>query len=527
MTMHAGRLLLAVVCLAMAAPPAAWAQTAQPSLSPDRVVGVPVPPGQIEAAVAALDGLAQTMLERSGIPGLAVAVVHDGETVFAEGFGVRKAGEEAPVGPGTVFQIASLSKSISATVVAREVGKGVAAWDTPVVRYLPWFALADPWVSAHVTIADLFSHRSGLPDHAGDDLEDLGFGQRAIFERLRAIPLDPFRATYAYTNFGLSVAATAVAAAAGKDWASLAEADLFEPLGMSATSMRYSDFVARPDRAYGHVRVDGRWEARFVRQPDAQAPAGGVSSSVEDLAKWMALVLDQGMFHGERIVEADALLPAVSAQVVSSPSRIPDARPGFYGFGFGVGVEPSGRMSLSHSGAFLLGAGTAYLMLPSLDLGIVVLSNAAPVGAVEALSREFADLAQYGRVTRDWYAAYRMVLDPLYEPFGALAGDDLPSEPTPALPLDAYAGDYTNDYLGDLLVERRPDGLVLVVGPSRIEFPLSHWSGDRFVFPIRNENAPSGSRSAVDFQRGADEAISAVEVEYFDQFHTGPFTRRD
>lgn len=522
-------LRVAALSLAAAAPTAgtAWADTADPSTTPPaRTVGVAVPAGQIEAAVAALDGLAAAMLERSGVPGLAVAVVHQGKTVYARGFGVRKVGEQAAVDADTVFQVASLSKSISATVVATQVGEGRVSWNTPVVAQLPWFGLAAPWVGEHVTIGDLFAHRSGLPDHAGDDLEDLGFGQRAIFERLRAIPLEPFRITYAYTNMGLSVAALAVAAAAGEDWATLSEKALYEPLGMTTASSRYSDFAARGNRAYGHVKVDGHWEARFVRQPDAQAPAGGVSASVEDMAKWMALVLGEGDFAGRSIIPADALLPAVTAQIISSPSQAPDARPGFYGYGFGVGIEPSGRVSLSHSGAFLLGAGTTYLMLPSLDLGIVVLSNAAPVGAVEALAREFMDLVQYGTVTRDWYAGYHGLMAGLYEPVGALAGEDPPTDPEPALPLADYAGDYANDYVGDLMIERRTDGLVLVVGPSRLEFPLTHWDGDRFVFPISNENAPPGSRSTVDFRRASDGTVGSVEVEYFDQYGTGSFGRR-
>ncbi len=158
----------------------------------------------------------------TGVPGIAVAVVDDGEVALVKGYGVREAGKPEPVDGDTVFQIASVSKSVGATVVAREVGKSVVRWDTPVTELLPWFALADPRATAMLTIGDLYAHRSGLPDHAGDDLEDIGYDRRAILERLRFLPLAGFRDSYAYTNNGPTAAAEAVATAAGTDWASLA-----------------------------------------------------------------------------------------------------------------------------------------------------------------------------------------------------------------------------------------------------------------------------------------------------------------
>jgi len=151
-----------------------WPNAPMPSLadtSPPRTAGVPIPDGQIDKAVASLDTIVSDVMKRSGIPGMAVVVVRDGKTVYAKGFGVRKIGENQPVDADTVFQIASLSKSLAASVVAHQVGAGIVKWDTPLVAHLPWFKLTDPWVTQHVTIADMFSHRSGLPGHAGDDLE--------------------------------------------------------------------------------------------------------------------------------------------------------------------------------------------------------------------------------------------------------------------------------------------------------------------------------------------------------------------
>jgi len=123
---------------------------------------------QVEAAIEAIPGHIDELMETSGVPGLAIAVVYDGETAYSDGFGVRNLDTGEPVDADTVFQIASMSKSVGATVVAHEVAEGVVSWDTPVVEHLPEFALADPWITEHVTIGDLYAHRSGLYKHAGD-----------------------------------------------------------------------------------------------------------------------------------------------------------------------------------------------------------------------------------------------------------------------------------------------------------------------------------------------------------------------
>ena len=211
---------------------------------------------------------------------MAVAVVHGGKTIYAKGFGVRDTEPAEKVDPDTVFQLASLSKPIAATVVAHQVGAGAISWDTPIVDKLPWFALSDPAVTRMLTVADLFAHRSGLPDHAGDLLEDLGYDRRTVLERLRRLPLAPFRTSYAYTNFGVTAAAEAVAAAAGEPWEDLSEQVLYRPLGMASTSSRFADYQARPDKAVGHVGSTAATSRATPATPmRSRRPAGSVPRS--------------------------------------------------------------------------------------------------------------------------------------------------------------------------------------------------------------------------------------------------------
>ena len=162
-----------------APPPAAQTQSDVP---PPLVPAMPLPDNAVDNAVAKLDGMVDDLMKKSGIPGMAVAVVHGGKTVYAKGFGVKDVRSGDKIDPDTVFQLASLSKPLSATVVAHQVGQSAIGWDTPVVAKLPWFALSDPVVTRMVTVGDMFSHRSGLPDHAGDLLEDLGYERRYVLD---------------------------------------------------------------------------------------------------------------------------------------------------------------------------------------------------------------------------------------------------------------------------------------------------------------------------------------------------------
>lgn len=482
---------------------------------PSQATAVPAPPAQIDAAVAKLDELAAEIMRKSGIPGMSVAVVRDGKTVYAKGFGVRKAGESATVDADTVFQLASLSKPIGASVVAAQVGKGVVQWDTPIVKALPWFALSDKAVTRMITIGDLYAHRSGLPDHGGDALEYLGYTRNDILRQLRYLPLAPFRVSYAYTNFGLTAAAEAVAVASGLDWATLSDRALYLPLGMNRTSSRFEDFAHRDNHAVNHAMLDGKYQPRYQREPDEQSPAGGVSSSANDMAKWMAMMLAGGMHDGKTIVAKDALLPALRPQAVSSPPSDVSERTGFYGYGMNVGVAPSGRVTLSHSGAFLLGAATSLTLIPSLNVGIVVLSNAAPTGAVETLCAEFADLVQFGTVTRDWYTAYAGLFANMEKPFGTMAGKTPPAKPKPFAAPELYKGTYANKYFGKAVIVHKAGAFTLTLGnKGQKSFPLRHWDGDTFVFDLDGEDAAPGSVSTLVFDRKRGKAKS-LQIEYF------------
>ena len=488
---------------------------------------IAIPAGSKDQAVKALPGIVQDIMARSQVPGMAVAVVIDGKTVLAQGYGTREAGKNAPVDARTVFQIASISKSLSATVAAIEVSKSTVSWDDPVARYLPDFALSNAYVSTHGTIGDFFAHRSGLPGTAGDDLEDLGYTRDEVIARLRLQPLDAFRTSYHYANFSTTIGAEAVAKAAGRPWESLAQDLLFAPLGMTSTSYRYKDFLARDNRAVLHGYQKGEFVPLGQRNADQQAPAGGVSSTVVDLAQWLKLLLADGQYQGKPMIASGALLPALSPQSFSARAHSIDARSGFYGYGFNVNTELGGRPSMGHSGAFLMGTGTTFKIVPSAGIGIVVLTNGAPVGAAESVAATFIDTALYGKPTRDWYAAYHGAMLGFFEPQADLSGTAKPATPTPAKSLRQYVGRYDNAYYGPADIQEADGALTLVLGPKGMRFPMTHWDGDTFAFAPAGEADLVDSLASVVFKtdQGQGQA-SGLDIKFYDDSGLGKWMRK-
>jgi CubicO group peptidase (beta-lactamase class C family) len=472
--------------------------------------GVPAPaetlpaltPAQVEGSAGQLDRIVADVMGQTGIPGVAVGVVFDDSTVITKGYGVRENGQDATVDDQTVFQMASLSKPVGSTAVAGLVGDGTIAWDDTITSHLAGFELSDTYVTENVTIADMYSHRSGLPGFAGNDLEAMGFDQATILDRLQYLPLDPFRATYAYANFGMTVGGLAAADAAGTTFPQMAQKVLFGPAGMTSTSASYTDFLARDDKALIHAKVDGAYEAAFTREPDAQAPAGGVSSNVVDLSRWMRLQLADGKLDGNQIIDGAALDETHRPQMSSRPTGDPTEPIREYGLGWDLSqneADPA-LVQWAHSGAFTQGAGTTVRLLPQLGLGVVVLTNAAPVGGAETIADAYIDTLLNGTTTKDWASLWTSRFAPITTP---------PEIPVPANPVaakadGAYTGTYANDYYGTVTITEKDGGLVMAWGPDDSRtLALEHYDGDAFLYIDSPEIEGAKTPLAFQFTGGA------------------------
>src|SRR5690606_11634016 len=180
--------------------------------------------------------------------------------VMARGYGVISTETGARVDAQTLFPIASNSKVVTATALGLLVEEGKVDWDAPVIRYLPWFRLSDPFVTRELTVRDLLVHRSGLGLGAGDLLwwPPSTYSRREILERLAAIPLaTSFRSAYAYDNVLYLAAGEIIEEASGLSWEEFVRSRIFDRVGMTLSRPRYDPAANGGNIAVPHAVIDG------------------------------------------------------------------------------------------------------------------------------------------------------------------------------------------------------------------------------------------------------------------------------
>lgn len=435
------------------------------------------------------DEYVKRAMQECDTPGLAVCVVQDDRIVFSRGYGTRKLGAQEPVDENTVFAIGSTSKAFTAALIGTLVDKGKMSWDGKVVDYLPWFHVNDPYVTGELTIRDCLSHRSGIRG-ASDGIDLLWyaspFSREEVIKRLRYEKPTGFRSRFNYNNVMVITAGECAAAAGGDTWDSLIKKTFFEPLGMSrsCTSVRELDRLSNV--ASPHAIIDGSLKVVPYRLIDNAGPAGSINSCAKDMSQWVRLQLNHGRAGDKQIISDKALAethiphsPVVQADLLAG--RLFPA----YGLGWGM-VSNHGHKMLTHEGG-IDGMTALVQLLPDAHTGFVILANRGESKAPESVAIRMAD-AYLKQPLEDGLA--------IILPRSKKAADKEVAEyqearqkrvsgTHPALPLDRYAGRYSDPEFGDIVIIQDNGALVLEYGPNR-KADLRHWHFDTFEIEWRD-----------------------------------------
>jgi len=437
------------------------------------------------------------------VPGLAVAIVKDGETVLARGYGVLELGSRDPVDENTLFAIASNTKAFTVAALAMLVEEGSLSWDDRVQEHLPWFQLYDPYVSHEMRIRDLLSHRSGLGTFSGDLLwYGTGYSAEEVVRRARFLPqAGPFRASYGYSNLMFIAAGEVVEAVSGMPWQRFVEERILGPLGMNRTVTSVEDLGGMSNVATPHKnRTDGIIPLEWYNW-DAMAAAGGIISSVSDMARWMKLRLNHGTLDGLTLFSEES---SWEMWTIHNPFGIsPSARRSqpsthFRGYGLGWSLNDyQGRLVASHGGGYD-GMFSRVVLVPEERLGIVVLTNsmtsvATALGNTILAAYLDAPDENWTRNMLDSWRRSRERFEARQERFTAEEVEGT----FPSLPLEAYTGRFGGPMYGDGTVSLENGGLVLRLLPNPdLVADLTHLHHDTFLVEWRNTFAWFGSGAA-------------------------------
>ncbi len=457
-------------------------------LGGDRQAAATAPP----AAPPEIDALVERVRTTFEVPGMAVAIVKDDRVVLAKGYGVLSTENGTRVNAQTLFPIASNSKVVTATALALLVEEGKVEWDAPVIGYLPWFRMSDPFVTAEMTVRDLLVHRSGLGLGAGDLLwwPPSTYTRREIVERLAAVPLaTSFRSAYAYDNVLYLVAGELIEQVSGQTWEDFVRARILDKVGMTSSQPRFDPKANGGNLAVPHAPVDGRVRPVTPFAGDNVNPAGGIMSSADDMAKWMRVLLARGRLADGSRLFSEQTWREITTLVTPMPNPDPPEelsalRTFVQGYALGLNVrEYRDHHALTHTGG-LPGFVSRVLLLPGDGVGVAVLTNQESGEAFNAVAYSVADHF-IGAPATDWVAAYEKTRARARANVAAAEGKSAAARDEtskPSLPLAGYAGTYTDAWYGDIVITE--SGGRLSIAFSRTPLltgPLEHWQHDTFV----------------------------------------------
>lgn len=461
------------------------------------------------------------------VPGIAIAVVKDGKVVEARGFGVRKLGEAAPVDGQTLFEIAANSKAFTAAMLAMLVDEGKLAWDDPVTKHLPEFQMYDPYVTREMTIRDLLANRSGLGEGAGDLLwwPASTFSSDEIIHALRYLaPATSFRSAYQYEYLPYIVAGKIIARVSGEAWGDALRERVLAPLGMIHTTTSLAGNAGVIDQSAPHSKVDGKL-AVVKPQPMANAAgAVGISSSAEDMAKWMTLLLDGGKLatpdadgRQRRLFSAaqsrEMWTPQTPIRVGEPKPQLAATRANFAAYGLGFDLRDYQGVTLASHRGWQFGFYSTVVLAPSAKLGIAILTNAESGPALNALKYRLLD-RYLGLAPTDWIAAVAQVAAESQmqeDAHGKTAGGARVAKSAPSLALAAYDGAYRDPWYGGATIKTADGKQILSFARTPdLTGELRHFQHDTFI--VRWKERSLNADAYVTFSLNPDGSIERMKL---------------
>ncbi len=454
------------------------------------------------------------------IPGLAVAVVQNGEVVFTKGYGVLELGRAGAADENTLFAIGSTTKAMTAGAIGILVDEGKLGWDDAVTKHLPWFQLRDPVVTREVTVRDLLTHRAGLPN-----ADFLWYGRenapRDILFRMRYLPQETsLRSHFTYQNVMYAAAGAVVEEASGIPWDEFVRGRILEPLGMERTVTTLSGLEGKGNVASPHFRIDGEVQVIENASVDPVAAAGSIWSSVSDVAKWMRFLLEGTTPEGTRLLKEETLEELFRPQaLVDRDEFYPTqrlTRPKWTTYGLGwFQHDYQGRAVDFHTGS-IDGMVSIHGLIRSERLGVYVLANLDHAELRHALMYTVFDLFASGLrgegPPRDWSAdlreLYRSLEKEAKDGKAELEAKRVPGT-RPSLPPEGYVGAYSDPLAGDATISKSEDGLRLSLGRT-LTGSLEHWHHD--VFRVSWDRKWQGT-AFVSFHLGVEGEVESLVLD--------------
>jgi len=452
-----------------------------------------------------LDSYVNRALTDWEIPGVAVCIIKNGKVVIMKGYGVKDYDTKEKVDENTLFMVGSNTKAFTATALAMLDADKKLSLDDNVTKWIPEFKLDNKAAGEQAIIRDLLCHRIGFRTFQGDfTYWTSNLTRKEVIEKMSHIKATyPFRTTWGYTNAAFLAAGEIIPKATGMQWEDFIKSRIFDPLEMKNTLPLSKDFPNAANKCSPYTKAEGK----LVKIPfcliDNLAPAGSISSSVNDMSHWVMMQLDNGKYNGQQVVSISAIAQTRLPHSILGNGGVLYNEGHFTLYGLGWFLqEYCGRKLVEHTGG-VNGFVTSVTLVPEDKLGIIVFTNTDQNLFYEALKWDIMD-AYFGKPYRNYSNVY---LGSYTTQSTAERKKDQALKDSAAmhlktdLSITAYEGDYFNDVYGNMSVVSENGELKMKfshhpnmyaklesLGGNRFYATFSDPEFNKAIFPFHVEN---------------------------------------
>ncbi len=438
-----------------------------------------------------LDSYINKALKDWNIPGVAVCIVKDGKVVWNKGYGYRETGKAERVDENTLFLIGSNSKAFTAVALAQLESEGKLNLNDRVGKYIRTFKMKDPLASKEVIIKDLLSHRIGLETFQGDFVNWSSNLSRAEVIANLAVYDAPysFRAKWGYCNAAFTTAGEIIPVVTGISWEDYVTNRIFKPLEMNRTVALTKGYAGLTNTCSAHTLYKGKLIRIPVPDIDNLAAAASICSSVNDMSHWVQMILNDGRYNELDVINVNALKATMFPTSIIGNGRHPFNKSTFrlYGLGWDL-MDYEARRVVSHTGG-VDGFVTSVTLVPAEKLGIVVLTNTDHNSFYQACKYEILD-AFLGLPYRNYSAVMLANAEKNQKEDSEWLQaklDTVAMHPKTTLPVQEYAGKYSNEAYGPVQVSLEKGSLIITMTRHPgMTAKLEPLGGDRFLCTYSN-----------------------------------------
>jgi CubicO group peptidase (beta-lactamase class C family) len=481
------------------------------------------------APPAGFEDRVESLRKQIGVPGMSIAIVENDKVTLARGFGIRGLKSPQAVDADTIFPNGSTGKAFTVAALGILVDRKKIDWNDKVTDRLPGFQMYDPWVTREMTIRDLLVHRSGLGLGAGDLLfvPRTNLSRAESVRRLRYLkPATSFRSGFAYDNVLYMVAGQLIEAVTGETWEKFTDEKVLKAAGMVHSTTDEEPRFATLDRAQPHARINGAFrgvgdQVELDERDDlgrTAAPAGGLAVSANDLSRWLMIQLDAGRLPGtsERLFSAaahDEMWTPVTLQPVEpAPALLKGTEPLFNTYALGWDVRDYHGAKIVWHGGAVFGFKAAVVLIPEKHVGFSILINSEDGEIIAGLMYELLD-HYLGLPAAHWPEKFKeykhQKIEEALKVFRTAAAS--PAKVGPSLPLERYAGTYSDPWYGNIEVTSGAEGLQInFASTPRMSGSLTHWQYDSFITHFEDKSIEP---AYVTFGLNADGRVERVTLK--------------